>query len=87
MSHRRQRRRPHRAPVRGRVRARVRLPHQGHVVAADDVQAAEGEGLDARAAREDALAAVRQHKIRRLVEPAQRADDDAAVVADDGDDG
>jgi len=86
MCHGRQRRRPLAPPVRPGLLLGVHLADDGDVVAADDVQPAEGLQLGLRALPgEHALDAVREDQVDGLVEAAEGARDDPAVVADDGD--
>ena len=86
MCHGRQRRRPLAPPVGRRLPLRVHLADDGDVVPPDDVQPPERLQLRLRAlAREHALDAVRQDQVDGLVEAAEGARDDPAVVADDGD--
>lgn len=87
MRYRRQRARLDRPPVHGRVGGGVGFADEGDVVAADDVQTAQRDGFSSGRRGKHALRAVGQHQVGGLVEAAQRADEDAAVVANDGDDG
>lgn len=85
MCHGRQRRRLLAAPVSPGLLLGVHLPDDGDVVPADHMETPQRLQLGTGVRGENALHTVGQNQIDRLVEAAEGACDDPAVVADDGD--